>query len=113
MNILRKIIGVVSGVFGRSADAEESGPYPYFCLCDGQVTPARDLYAANAICIEYLKKHTRRLENGEVSQPQCCCFYDVFGTRHNPVHHMNPFVAIKKENAWRRRTGLDRRGWAR
>lgn len=112
MNILRKITSVISGFLGRSAGAEESGPYPYFCLCDGYITPARDLYAANAICIEYLKKHTRRLENGEVSQPQCC-FYDVFGIRHHPVHQMNPIVAIKRENAWRKRTGLDRKGWAR
>lgn len=101
MGILKKIFRFFSGSSAR----EDSGPYLYFCVCDGRVIPARDLYAANSICRECQIRHTSVGRDGKVSAPQCC-YYDVFGKRYYARSQMSIVTAEARENAWKRRMGI-------
>lgn len=103
MNILRKIWEFFGGK--REQIPAASQPYPFFSVCDGEVIPARDLYAANSICREYQIRHTRVSENGEIRSPHCC-FYDIFGKKYYARPQLSVAAAMARENAWKKRRGI-------
>jgi len=105
-SLFKKAFRVFAGTAIQEVLRAKAEPYPFFCLCDGKVTPARDLYAANSICRDYQLRNTRLSDTGEVIRPKQCCFYDAFGNVHYPWSQMTINQAIRRENEWKKRMGI-------